>query len=65
MQSIDSVKKFLKSMIIAKKKKIKNPFNNNLVIFPEDKQRFQSCNKCWMCDKLFDVGNNNSDIIFI
>ena len=24
----------------------------------QDKQRFQSSNKCWICDKLFDVGDN-------
>ena len=23
-----------------------------------DEQRFQSSNKCWICDKLFDVGDN-------
>ena len=24
----------------------------------EDEQRFQSSNKCWICDKLFDIGDN-------
>ena len=24
----------------------------------KDEQGFQSSNKCWMCDKLFDVGDN-------
>ena len=24
----------------------------------KDKQIFQSSNKCWICDKLFDVGDN-------
>ena len=24
----------------------------------EDEERFQSSNKCWICDKLFDVGDN-------
>ena len=24
----------------------------------EDEQKFQSSNKCWICDKLFDVGDN-------
>ena len=24
----------------------------------KDKQVFQSSNKCWICDKLFDVGDN-------
>ena len=24
----------------------------------EDEKRFQSSNKCWICDKLFDAGDN-------
>ena len=24
----------------------------------EDEERFMSSNKCWICDKLFDVGDN-------
>ena len=24
----------------------------------EDKERFQSSNKCWICDKLFNIGDN-------
>ena len=24
----------------------------------EDEERFQSSNKCWICDNLFDVGDN-------
>ena len=24
----------------------------------EDEERFQSSSKCWVCDKLFDVGDN-------
>ena len=58
MQSINLFKQFLKSMIIVKKKMIKKHFNNSLVMSEEDKQRFQSSNKCWICDKLFDVGDN-------
>ena len=37
---------------------IKKHFNKNLVMSEEDEQRFQSSNKCWICDKLFDVGDN-------
>ena len=37
---------------------IKKHFNKNLVMSEKDEQRFQSSNKCWMCDKLFDVGDN-------
>ena len=41
------------------KKVIKKHFNKNLVISAEDEQRFQSSNKCWTCDELFNVGDNN------
>ena len=36
----------------------KKHFNKNLVMSEKDEQRFQSSNKCWICDKLFDVGDN-------
>ena len=43
-------------MIIAKKKKtIKKHFNKNLVMSAKDEKRFQSSNKCWICNKIFDV----------
>ena len=32
-------------------------FNKNLVITAEDEARFQSSNKSWICDKLFDFGD--------
>ena len=32
-------------------------FNKNLVMSAEDEERFQLSNKCWVCDKLIDVGN--------
>ena len=51
------MKQFLKSMIIAKKI-TKKGFNKNLVMSAEDEERFQSGNKCWICNKLFDVGDN-------
>ena len=41
-----------------KKKEKKNYFNNNLVMALEDEQGFQSSNRCWICDKLSNVGNN-------
>ena len=44
-------------MIIAKKK-IKKHFNKNLVTYPGDEEKFQLSNKCWICDKLFDVGDD-------
>ena len=37
---------------------IKNHFNKNLVMSAEDEERFQLSNKCWICDKLFDAGDN-------
>ena len=40
------------------KKMTKKHFNKNLVMSAEDEERFQSSNKCWICDKLFDVGDN-------
>ena len=36
----------------------KKHFNKNLVMSAKDEQRFQSSNKCWICDKLFDAGDN-------
>ena len=34
---------------------IKKHFNKNLVLSEKDEQRFQSSNKCWICNKIFDV----------
>ena len=39
-------------------KVIKKNFNKNLVMSAKDEQIFQSSNKCWMCDNLFDTGDN-------
>ena len=36
---------------------MKKHFNKNLVMSAEDEQIFQLSNKCWKCDKLFDVGD--------
>ena len=27
-------------------------------MYEEDEERFQWSNKCWLCNKLFDVGDN-------
>ena len=40
------------------KKIIKMDFNDNLVMSQEDEERFQWSYICWICDKLFDAGNN-------
>ena len=37
---------------------IKKHFNKNLVRSAEDEQIFQLSNKCWICDKLFDIRDN-------
>ena len=57
MQSLNLLKQFLKNIIIANKL-TKNHLNKNLVLSSEDEQRFQSSNKCQICNKLFDVGDN-------
>ena len=40
-----------------KKKSLKN-FNKNLIMSAGEKERFQLSNICWICNKLFDVGDN-------
>ena len=37
---------------------MKKHFNKNLIISAEEEERFQLKNSCWICDKLFDVGDN-------
>ena len=39
------------------KKLIKRHFNKNLIMSAEEEERFQLSNSCWICDKLFDVGD--------
>ena len=33
---------------------MKKHFNKNLVMTVDEEETFQLCNKCWICDKLFD-----------
>ena len=40
------------------KRVIKKHFNKNLIMSAEDEERFQTSSKYWVCDKLFDVGDN-------
>ena len=40
------------------KKITKKHFNKNLIMSAEDEERFQSCNNCWIFNKMFDVGDN-------
>ena len=58
MRSISLLKQFLKIRVISKTKKIKKYFNKNIVLSEEDDKRFQSSNRCWICNKLLDVGDN-------
>ena len=37
---------------------IKKHFNKYLIISAEEEERFQLSNSCWICDKLFDVGDD-------
>ena len=37
---------------------MKKHFNKNLIMSAEDEERFQLSNIYWICDKLFDVGND-------
>ena len=39
------------------KKIIKKHFNKNLVMSAEEEEKFQLANSCWLCNKLFDVGD--------
>ena len=56
MLFIHLLKQFLKSMIIFKKM-MKKHFNKNLITSGEE-ERFQLSNNCWICEKLFDVGDD-------
>ena len=37
---------------------IRKHFNKNLIMYTEEKERFQLANSCWICDKLFHVGDD-------
>ena len=39
------------------RKVIKKHFNKNLVMFVDEEERFQLANSCWICNKLFDIGD--------
>ena len=36
---------------------MKKHFNKNLVMSVEKEEKFQLANTCWICNKLFDVGD--------
>ena len=56
MQSIYSLKQFLNEYDYCKKM-IRNQFNKNLIMSAKE-ERFQSGNSCWICDKLFGIGDD-------
>ena len=40
------------------KKMMEKHFNKNLIMCAEEEEKFQLSNNCWICDKLFDVGDD-------
>ena len=40
------------------KKMVIEYFHKNLIMSAEDKERFQLSNKCWICNKSFNIGDN-------
>ena len=57
----NTVNKFIKEIpkeYAYCKKVLNKHFNKNLIMSAEDEERFQSSNKCWICYKLFDAGDN-------
>ena len=40
------------------KKVVNKRFNKNLIMSAENEERFQSSNKCWICDRSFDISGN-------
>ena len=58
----NAVNKFIKAILEEFdycKKVIKRYFNKNLVMSVEDETRFQSSNKCWICNKLYTDEDQN------
>ena len=54
----NAVYRFIKDYDYCKKM-IKKHFNKNLVMSAEEEEeRFQLSSSCWICDKLFDVGDD-------
>ena len=37
---------------------IKKHFNKNLIMSAEEEEKFQLTSSCWICDKLFDAGDD-------
>ena len=57
----NAVNKFIEAILKEYdncKKITKKHFNKNLIMSAEDEKRFQLSNNRWICDKLFDAGDN-------
>ena len=37
---------------------MKKHFNKSLIMSADEEEKFQLSNSCWICDKLFDVGDD-------
>ena len=53
-------KQFLGNIVIVMgwRDSDKQHFDKNLIMSTEEEERFQLANSCWICDKLFDVGDD-------
>ena len=54
----DSVNKFIETILHEYeycKNVLKDHFNKNLIMSMEEEELFQEVNKCWICDKLFEL----------
>ena len=57
----NAVSKFIKAIFEEYdycKNMVKKHFNKNIVIFVRNQKSFKSNSKCWICNKLFAIGDN-------
>ena len=57
----DAVKRFIKSILSEYnycKKVARNSLIENLIMSAKEEERFELSNMCWICNKLFDEGDN-------
>ena len=57
----DAVNKFIKSTLSEYnycRKIVRKYFNKILIMSAEEEERLEMCNICWICNKLFNVGDN-------
>ena len=56
----NAVNKFIEAILKEYdycKKVLNKHFNKNLTMSAEEEEKFKSSNSCWICNKLFDVGD--------